>query len=67
MVLMVSDLSSILKAESFVILCETNRFETTSNKVSEIIDTSKILHEFKMFSMYKENLSLQATVVVIVE
>ncbi|MEN3042728.1 MAG: hypothetical protein ABDH59_05445 [Fervidobacterium sp.] len=64
--LMISDLSSVLKAERFVILYGTNRFETTSNKISVTINTLKILHEFKLFSMYKENLSTQATVVVIV-
>jgi len=65
--LKISDPSSVLKAEKFVILYGASRFETTKNEISIDIDTSKMLHEFKVYSMYKENSSPQTSVIVVVK
>ncbi|MEN3042223.1 MAG: hypothetical protein ABDH59_02820 [Fervidobacterium sp.] len=64
-ILKISDPSKVLKAEKFVILYGANKFETTSNEISISIDTTKVLHEFRVFSIYKEKTSPQTTIVVV--
>ncbi|WP_158005843.1 hypothetical protein [Fervidobacterium thailandense] len=66
-ILKITDPSTVIKAEKFVVIYGSRTMEVLKGEATIQIDTSKSVHEFKVYSVYKDLQSSQTSVMVILK